>query len=360
MNKKNIWDQFKIKNLTLKNRIVRAATNEHLGTLDGIITDSYIDIYKTLARSGVGLIITSHMAIDKSQRADLTHICINEKENYDKLKILTNEVHKTNSKVICQIAYGGYRAYKVVGKSAMTPSGNEETKKMTIEDINNCIDNYVKTIKLVKEVGFDGVELHLAHGYLLSEFLDPYYNKRNDEYGVSIKNRYRIIHAILINIKEYLTDPNFLVIVKIDSTSKSKDPMFINEQISVCKLLEEDLIDAVEVSGSDFRNYKQDTPYFLNNALKIKKNISIPIILVGGFRNKYYMDKCINKGVDLISVSRPFISESNFMEKLRNNEASRCISCNRCFDIYKTEFKRCIFDKKINKQLYVNFNDELL
>lgn len=82
-----VWEEFKIKNIKLKNRIVRSATNEHLGTLGGIITDAYIDVYKNLADSGVGLIITSHLAVDKTQRADLTHICINESRNLEKLKI---------------------------------------------------------------------------------------------------------------------------------------------------------------------------------------------------------------------------------------------------------------------------------
>ena len=356
INTDSIWDEFNIKNVKLKNRIVRAATNEHLGTLDGVITDAYIDVYKNLADSGVGLIITSHMAIDKMQRADLTHICINDPENFEKLKLLTKEVHKTDSKIICQISYGGYRALKVAGKRAMTPSAMEETTEMTLGDIDDCINNYIKTIKLIKKAGFDGVELHLAHGYLLSEFLDSFYNKRDDLYGGTVENRYRIVHQILSGIHNLCFDSNFLIIAKIDSTSKSGNPLFLKDQIEVCKLLEKDGIDAIEVSGCDFRKYKQDTPYFLNNALMIKEMVSVPIILVGGFRNQAQMSDAISKRIDLISISRPFIADKNFMEKLRNNQPSRCISCSKCFDIYKTQFKHCIFDKDIDLQLYENFH----
>lgn len=356
MNNDSIWKEFNIKNIRLKNRIVRSATNEHLGTLDGMITDSYIDVYRNLAKSGVGLIITSHMAIEKTQRADLTHICINEPKNFEKLKLLTKEVHKTDSKIICQISYGGHHASKVVGKSAMTPSITEETTEMTLNDINNCINNYIKTIKLIKEVGFDGVELHLAHGYLLSEFLDPFYNKRTDEYGGQVENRYRIIHQILSRINELDLNSNFLIIAKIDSTSKSGDSLFLKDQIDICKLLEKDGINAIEVSGCDFKKYKQDTPYFLNNALIIKKKVPVPIILVGGFRNKFQINNAISKGIDLISMSRPFLADKNFIEKLKNNQPSKCISCNKCFNIYKTTFKHCIFDNEINLQLYENFH----
>lgn len=355
-NNDSVWNEFDIKNIKLKNRIVRSATNEHLGTIDGIITNSYIDVYKNLANSGVGLIITSNMAVEKTQRADLTHICINEQKNFEKLMSLTIEVHKTRSKIICQISYGGHHASKVVGKKALTPSITEKTIEMTLNDINNCINNYIKTIKLIKEVGFDGVELHLAHGYLLSEFLDPFYNKRNDEYGGTVENRYRIIHQILSGVNQLSLDPNFLVIAKIDSTSKSGNSLFLKDQIDICKLLEKDGIDAIEVSGCDFKKYKQDTPYFLNNALKIKEKVSIPIILVGGFRNSFQINDAISKGINLISMSRPFIADNNFIKKLKNNQTSKCISCNKCFEIYKTSFKHCIFDNEINLQLYENFH----
>lgn len=351
-----IWKEFTIKNIKLKNRIVRSATNEHLGTLDGEVTDSYINVYKDLAKSGIGLIITSQMAVEKEQRADLTHICINESENIDRLKELVEEVHKTDSKIICQISYGGSRAAKVVGKKAQAPSKTDNTTEMTIDDINRCIDNYVKTIRLAKKIGFDGVQLHLAHGYLLSEFLDPFYNKRMDEYGGTIQNRYQIIHRILLNIKEIILNPNFLVTTKINSTSKSEDPLFLDEQIHICQLLEKDGIDAIEISGSNYRKYKESFPYFLDNALKIKEQVSIPIILVGGFRDKEQMNKAIARGIDLISMSRPFIVDKSFLEKLKNNQSSKCISCSKCFDMYKTTFKHCIFDKEIDRQLYKNFH----
>jgi len=355
---KSIWDKFKIKNIELQNRIVRSATNEHLGTKNGIITDAYIYVYKNLAKQGIGLIITSHMAVSKNQRADLTHICINEKENYNKLLELTKEVHKYGQKIICQISCGGRRASKIFGDKALSPSGNDNAKIMTKKDIDTCIDSYVSAIKVAKETGFDGVQIHLAHGYLLSEFLNPFYNKRTDEYGCSIDNRYRIIHQILSKVNDIILDPNFLITVKIDSTLKNDNIDFIKDQIEICKLLEKDGISAIEVSGEDFRKYKQNKPYYLDNALRIKDVVSIPIILVGGFRDEKQMNDALLSGIDLISCCRAFIADNNFIEKLKNKETSRCISCNKCFEIYKTLYKRCIFDEQINRGLYANFNND--
>lgn len=351
-----MWEEFKIKNFILKNRIVRSATNEHLGTLDGMITDEYIRTYEKLAKSGIGMIITSHMAVNKDQRADLTHICINEKENYDRLCELTRKVHNNNSFIIAQLSYGGRPASKLIGKKAMTPSETDETSFMSYNDLKKCVSDYVNAIKVAKSAGFDGIQLHLAHRYLLCEFLDPYYNKRDDEYGGNVVNRYRIVHEILEGVKEIVSDSNFLVLAKLNSTSFGSED-FIMQQIDVCRMLKDDGVDCIEVSGCDYKNYKQTLPYYLQQALEIKNSVNIPIMLVGGFRNCENINFALEKGIDLVSMARPFINDDNFVSKLKNNESSKCINCNRCFTIYNTLYKRCVFHKDVNLQLYDNYKD---
>lgn len=353
----DVWEKAKIKNMELNNRIVRSATNEHLGTLDGCITDDYIKVYANLAKSGIGLIITSHMAIDKNQRADNTHICINDIRNKNKLKELADTVHKYNSKIIVQISYPGHHGSKMEGQITNTPSGLDNTVAFSKEDIKQCIINHVKTIELLQEVGFDGVQLHMAHGYLLSEFLDPFYNKRTDDYGGNLDNRYRIINEMLIKINKIVKE-NFVITVKIDTVSKEEEKDFINQQVQVCKWLERDGIDAIEISGSNFKKLNKSEPYFLNNALKIRNEVNIPIILVGGFRNINQMNNALEKGIDFISMSRPFIADDNFIKKLRNHEESMCTNCNQCFKIFKTLHKRCVLRDDIIHQLEVNFPQE--
>ena len=352
--KKKLWQKSKIKEIELNNRIVRSATNEHLGTLEGCITDDYIKVYKNLAKSGVGLIITSHMAIDKNQRADSTHICANDSRNVEKLKLLTDTVHKYDSKIIAQISYPGCRRNKEEGKVAKSPSGVDDTEALSEEEIKLYINNYIKTIEHLQEVGFDGVQLHMAHGYFLSEFLDPYYNRRTDIYGGTAKKRYQIIHEIVTGANKII-NKDFALIAKIDTVSKTEESDFINQQIEVCKWLEKDGIDAIEISGINFKKYNQPTPYYLENALKIKENVNIPIILVGGFRNILQMEDALEKGIDFISMCRPFIADEDFLQKLKNGEQSRCINCNKCFEIYKTQYKRCVLRNDIVHQLEINF-----
>lgn len=325
-----------------------------MGTLEGCITDDYIKVYSNLAKSGIGLIITSHMAIDKNQRADVTHICVNDDRNENKLKLLTDIVHKYDSKIIAQISYPGHHGSKMEGQIAKTPSGVGNTVAFSKEDIERCVINHVKTIEFLQKVGFDGVQLHVAHGYLLSEFLDPFYNKRTDNYGGNISNRYRIIHEILMKLNKTIKD-DFLITAKIDTISKGEDKEFINQQIQVCKWLERDGIDVIEISGNNFKKFNQTTPYFLDNALKIRNEVNIPIILVGGFRNINQMNDALERGIDFISMSRPFIADENFIQKLKNGEESICINCNQSFEIFKTKHKRCALRDDIIHQLEINF-----
>ena len=195
----------------------------------------------------------------------------------------------------------------------------------------------------------------MAHGYLLSEFLDPFYNKRTDEYGGSTNNRYQIIHEIITQANK-IKKSNFIIIAKIDSVSKAEDSDFINQQIEVCKWMEIDGIDAIEISGANFKKYKQSTPYYLENAIKIKDNVNVPIILVGGFRNINQMENALERGIDFISMCRPFIVDEDFVQKLKNGEESRCINCNQCFEIFKTKHKRCVLRNDTIHQFEINFN----
>ena len=355
LNKVNMWSNKKIGKMEIKNRIVRSATNEHLGTLEGHVTDDFINVYKSLAKSGIGLIITAYMDVDKNHVSDRTHILINDEENLDKLKLLTSEVHKYDSKIIAQIGHAGHRASDVLGQVAVSPSDTEESIAMTQGEINECIVNFVNAIKNAKATGFDGVQLHAAHGYLLSEFLDPFYNKRNDSFGCNVYNRYRIIHEILVEVQK-IKSSDFIITAKIDTTSSDyKNIDFIEDQIKVCTWLEKDGIDAIELSGNDYMELKKDIPFYLENALKIKEKVSIPLMVVGNFRKADQITNALEKGIDFVSMSRPFIAEENFAQKLKNNEDSICVNCNSCFEIFATEHKRCALHKKTIRQLELNY-----
>lgn len=170
------------------------------------------------------------MAIDKNQRADTTHICVNDSRNTDKLRLLTDIVHKYDSKIIAQISYPGHHGSKMEGQISKTPSGLGDTIAFSKKDIDQCIINHVTTIEFLQKVGFDGIQLHMAHGYLLSEFLDPFYNKRTDNYVGNINNSYRIIHEILMKINKTIKIELTFLNINLNGNKSNKLSMILEDK----------------------------------------------------------------------------------------------------------------------------------
>ena len=347
-----MFSQSIIKNKTIKNRIIRSATNEHLGTREGIITADYLRVYQALAKNDLGIIITSHMAVNELQKVDEHQICIANKQNSLYLKQLTEIVHKEDCIVVAQLSQGGKKAAVIHGSVPLTPWCVENCCIMNQEDIRQCVKNFIVAAKIAENSGFDGVQLHLAHGYLLCDFLDSFFNNRTDEYGGNLHNRYRIIHEIIQGIRA-ICNENFIISVKINSTYSSFNSM--PQQINVCKLLEQDGVDLIEISGFNFDQQNREHPYFLKEALQIKDNIKIPIALVGGFRKVEQMMSARAKSIDFISISRPLICDESFITKLKRGENCLCNDCNMCYSIYRTEYKRCVLHHSILPQLKTNF-----
>jgi 2,4-dienoyl-CoA reductase-like NADH-dependent reductase (Old Yellow Enzyme family) len=218
-------------------------------------------------------------------------------------------------------------------------------KEMSTEEIKKVIDDFIQGSRRAKHAGFDGVQLHLAHGYLLSSFLSPYTNKRKDEWGGSLSNRVRIVTDIIKGIKRLL-GKEFPVIVKLNSSDFLPSGIYLKESIEVARILEREGIDGIEVSGGTAEagqgsvwkglRPEEDEGYFVENAYKIKKELSIPVIGLGGIRSFRIMEKIIEEGkADLISMSRPFIREPFLIRKFHSGEIkkSECISCNKCFNL---------------------------
>lgn len=347
----------RIKKAVISNCFVRSATNEHLGTHEGIITNAYLNEYESLAKNEVGLIITSHMAVDNEQRVDETQICITKEKNHTLLSRLSDIVHSRGSKIIVQLSQGGHKASNLVHQQALSVCGGTNIFPMTKYDIEKCIDNFVKAALIAKQTGFDGIQLHLAHGYLLCEFLDPFFNKRDDSYGGTVENRYRIIHQIVTKCRKECGN-DFILSVKINMSSYENNSNFFDEQLKVCQWLEQDGIDLIEVSGVEFAQQEKELPYFLLEASTLKKVVEVPIVLTGGFRNIGQIDKALGNGIDFIAASRPFICENDFIKKLKEGKSSRCTDCNCCYEIYREEFKRCFLHTDINEQLKNNFSNK--
>jgi len=369
---KSFFDQTKIKNMNMKNRFLRGGLWEQLADDRGHMTSELFNIYKELAQGGVGTIITGYTFVTKDEQPNPGMMGIYDDSFIEEYKEITDIVHSYETNIIMQIVYGGSQTnMNPTGKLIWGPSAvkNEISQvistQMTKEDIKTLVKAYGDAALRVKKSGFDGVEMHAAHGYLLSQFLCPHYNRRTDEYGGSIENRGRIIFEIYDEIRNRVGD-DFPIFIKINSKDFIQDGLTSEESIIVSKKLAKLGIDAIEISGGNestqsvldnnlgpVRNKvnfgKDRESYFKVHAAKLAEEVDIPVILIGGNRHLDVMEDILNNTkIKYFSLARPLTSEPALINRWESGDTQkpRCISCNQCF---KTLGKRCIFNIKKTK-----------
>ncbi|MHA1783654.1 MAG: NADH:flavin oxidoreductase [Candidatus Helarchaeota archaeon] len=363
-----IFRPSKIGNLTIKNRVVRSATYLGLAADDGSITNRNLSSYEALAKNNIGLIITGYMNVNKNGKAAPRQLGIHSDFLIDGLKKLVSTVKNYDVTFFAQIAHGGRQ---IIGShlkniDVVAPSNipdrlvNVIPREMTEEDIAKCVDDFVKATQRAYEAGFDGVQLHCAHGYLLSLFLSPYCNKRTDSYGGSVENRFKIVEDIILGIHDEI-DKNFPIIAKLNVSDfvQDEEQLTIDESKQHAKRMVDLGIQAIEPSGGLYETAmygnltamrtkiktEKDEAYFLPEAKIIKKEIgNVPVILVGGIRSMKVAERVINEKIDFISMSRPFIREPDLITKWMNgiSKKSDCISCGRCLLEMKPRGVTCI------------------
>lgn len=366
----HLLEQTKIKNMVLNNRFFKAASWEALATDDGHMTDELYKIYEELAKGGVGTILTGYAYVTQEEQPNPKMMGIYDDSFIEEYKKLIDMVHKHNTNIIMQIVYGGSMStlnppsQKIFGPSAVK---NERTEivplEMTKEDIKFIKDCFVQAAVRVQKSGFDGVELHAAHGYMLSQFLCPHYNKRTDEYGGSIENRARIIVEIVHDIRIVVGD-EFPIMIKLNSEDFMPDGLTSDESVLVSKILEKAGIDAIEVSGGNESSLdvlngnkgpartkvavsKDNESYFKNHTARLTEELKIPVILTGGNRHYDVMDDILNAtGICYFGICRPLICQPNLINLWVENAEKvkpKCVSCNGCYHTYG---KRCVITQK--------------
>jgi len=362
--------------MQLKNRFVRSATAECLATDDCRITDRYLRAYSQLAKGGVGLIVPGNYYVHRTGRAIARVMLLDKDEIIDDLRQLTQLVHENGAKIVAQLNHGGRQCDpKVLGAQPMGPSPVRDMlsmvkpREMTKEEIREIIVAFGNAARRAKEAGFDGVQIHAAHGYLINQFLSGHTNRRSDEWGGSLDNRMRFLLEVYQLIRSTV-GADFPVLIKINSEDSIAKGVTLDECIAVCRKLDEMGIDAIEVSGGiaekglmairgdvptdlALRNRKFherillrllvekrireaarfEEAYFLPQAAAIKKNVKAPIIAVGGMRRRATMEGALQNGqADFISLCRPFIRQPNLVNLLQKQEGDpiSCTNCNRC------------------------------
>ena len=337
---KKLFEPVKLKNITLRNRLVRSATWEGIANPDGSVTAGAYDIYKELAQGGVGAIITGFTSVASNDFYFGGMMRLSDDALIPQYKTLTDIIHEEGCPVITQLALGAY--YRPL------PGGcfqQVEPDDMEEEEIHHVISQFIQAAIRAKKAGFDGVQIHAAHFFFLSRFISPAVNHRTDTYGGSTKNRSRILLEILAGIRE--AAPDLHISIKINSSDFIDDGLDDEKCIAICGLLANAGIDSIEVSGngtsvSGIKAHVNEG-YFAPAAKRVAESVNCPVMVVGGFRSRDTMEAVLNRtNIELISLSRPLLREPDLPHKMEQNSAavSKCISCNAC---YSSPSHKCIF-----------------
>lgn len=342
-----------INGMEISNRFIRSATWEGMATDRGKATQRLVRTMADLAEGGVGLIISGHAYVREEGQASFRQLGVYNDEIVEGLERVTESVHARGGKIVMQITHAGTLAAENL--SGMTPSaisvfeGLADTPRNELDraDIGDLVTSFSEAALRAKRAGFDGVQVHSAHGYLLSQFLSPHFNRRDDEYGGDIKNRTRIHCEIIRAIREKI-GKNFPVLIKMNCRDQFENGLEAEDSIIAAKIFKEEGFDAIELSGGSVMESKtgmtspcrpginsiEKEAYFLEEARQFRKEIDLPLMLVGGFRSFEVAERVVKEGVaDYISMCRPFIREPSLVKRWESGDLrkSECVSDNLCF-----------------------------
>ncbi|QGU94631.1 NADH:flavin oxidoreductase [Clostridium bovifaecis] len=316
-----------IKSLTLKNRLVMPPMATAKSEVNGRISRNILDYYNEKSMGGyISLIIIEHSFINQQGKASDHQLSIADDSTIEGLKSLAELIHKNGSKAVMQINHAGSAAStKITGEVVVGPSAIENLRKndtipheLTKKEIEGIINDFKKAAYRVKEAGFDGVEIHSAHGYLLNQFFSPLSNKRTDEYGGNVNNRIRIHLEVIKAVREVVGE-NFPVLLRLGASDYTEGGSTIEDSKIAAKEFEKAGVDILDISGG-FCGYNvpgtSEQGYFSSLTEEIKKVVSMPVILTGGITEAKAAEKLLADGkADLIGVGRAIYKDSKWAER---------------------------------------------
>lgn len=324
--------------VTLQNRLVKSAMSETLGSTDNHPTSSLENLYARWAEGGIGLCITGNVMIDHRALGEPNNIAIEDETDLAMLKRWAMAGSQNETQLWMQINHPGKQAPRGLNRETVSPSAVpfrpemaryfDVPRELKQEEIEDIILRFGRTAHIAKKAGFHGVQIHGAHGYLVSQFLSPHHNKRTDQWGGSPENRRRFMLEVLAEIRRQV-GADFSVGIKLNSADFQRGGFDEEESIDAIRALEKAGIDLVEISGGTYeapamtgsRKLKTSTlereAYFLEFAEKARAAIRIPLMLTGGFRTDIAMANAISSGaVDLIGLARPLAVEPDLPVRL--------------------------------------------
>jgi 2,4-dienoyl-CoA reductase-like NADH-dependent reductase (Old Yellow Enzyme family) len=355
---------------------------------DGEPSAALVDYHRELAAGGVAMTTVAYAAVTDSGRSYLHQLCLSKTGTIPCLRQLTDAVHSEGAAASIQLAHGGYAASPAAaGGKAIGPSAvfNRYTfsfpRAMTEGDMETVTEGFGLAARSAVESGFDAVEIHAAHGYLLSQFLSPHTNRRSDRWGGSLENRLRFPIEVIRRVRQAV-GPEFPILVKVNLRDGFRTGLDLDESLEIAKRYEAEGVDALVLSGGfmtrtpiyvmrgdvPHKELRRDLPelrrkfaawlfgrflvrkvpfteaYFLEDALHVRKVTRLPLVLVGGLRRLEQMEDIVGQGFEFLAMARPFILEPDLVRKFETGAAveARCVPCNKCLASVARGSVRCV------------------
>ncbi len=307
-----------VKGLTLRNRIVMPPMQTGRATVKGAVTNRLVNFYVRRS-TALGLLIVEHCYISPSGKLSPKQLGIYDDDLISGLERLSSQIHAAGTPVVVQITHaGGVANKKIIGAEPAGPSATRKTRELTKSEIDALVEDFAVAAERAIKAGFDGVDLHGAHGYLLNQFFSPLLNKRRDEYGGSLENRMRFPLMVVEEVRKRIKGR--LLLYRLGADDLAPHGTQIENSVAFAVKLEQHGVDIIDVSGgfcgSEPKQLRNVKGYFIPQAYEIKKAVGAPVIGVGGITKAEYADTLIRDGkVDLVAIGRALWKDPKWAEK---------------------------------------------
>ena len=392
--RQRIFSPSKLRGVTLRNRVIKTATYEGMCP-GGVPSPALTKHHRDLAAGGGGMTTVAYCAVSPNGRTFSEQMVMHE-GIVSRLREVTEAVHVEGAAVSLQLGHCGYfsKNGQLTVKRPLGPSfaineyglmaGMPFAAAMTADDIEETVGDFGAAAGLAAEAGFDAVELHLGHGYLLSQFLCPAVNRRRDRFGGSLGNRLRFPIAVVRRVREVVGE-EFPILAKTNLRDGFKGGLELEDSIAVARALEAEGIDAIELSGgftsrtpfylfrgerplkemieveknrlqklalrffgrSIIKSYPFEEMYFLEDAREVRKAVKVPLVLLGGIVSLANIEQAMAEGFDYVAMGRALINDPGLIGKMERGEATRsaCVPCNKCVaEMDRPGGVRCVLD----------------
>ena len=313
--------------VTIKNRFLKAAMNEALGDRNGAPTQNHVRLYERWARGGAGVLLTGNVMVDPEHLGEPGNVAVQDESHMDTLRQWASTTDGTGTQLWMQINHPGKQSPRTINRHPVAPSplpidGQFSNyfappRELEVNDIHDLVTRFATTARIAKAAGFAGVEIHAAHGYLISQFLSPLHNQRTDEYGGSLENRMRFLTEVYEAVRAEVGD-DFPVAVKLNSSDGVEGGFSQADSLEVAEKLSSLGVDLLEISGGTYDKPlmqgnasgadSSQAPFFLDYANELRKRVHTPVALTGGFRSVETMEQAINEDfASMVGIGRPFV-----------------------------------------------------